>query len=125
MACLDLKNKPLEALETGRHRGLFKHFFMSFICLASEEAVKDINELTQLSTWSTDVDKRTSYLIISGTVEEIHDAVIAGCQKQVSWEFRSITNNIYNIMLSAGFRCAFPQNKIEHKDGTFTLDATN
>jgi len=122
LACLDLKNQPLEALRNGRQQGLFRHFFMSFMCIVDEETVIGINEMTNISTWSTQTHQRLYFVAMSGTIEAWHDAIVSGCRETVPWELRSVLNGVYNILLNTGFREAFPYTKHDHRDGTFTLN---
>lgn len=120
LACLDLQNRPLEALRHGRERGLFCHYFMSFMTVIDEATVRHINEQTRLATWSTGIH-RGLFVVLSGTMDQWHDAICTGCRLEVPWEFRSVMNGVYNIIINAGFREAFPFKKIDHSDGTFYL----
>lgn len=122
VACLDLQNKPLEALRHGRERGLFCHYFMSFICVIDEATIRHINEQTRLATWSTSIQRGQFFTVLSGTMDQWHDAIVTGCRIEVPWEFRSTMNSIYNIIVNAGFKEAFPYKKIENQDRTFSLD---
>lgn len=121
IACIDLENKPLEALRNGLQRGLFRHYFMSFMCRLEEPTVRIINEETHIATLSTSMGRGEMFVILSGTMDQWVEAVAYGCREGSNWEFRSCMNGVYNILLNAGFREAFSFKKIENRDGTFTL----
>jgi len=120
LACLDLRNEPLDAIRNGRQRGLFQHYFISFMFCCEEDTLVKLNEMTTVATVTAKV--RHDYVVIaSGTVQKWHDAVVSGCKIEVEWELRSITCGIYNLLLNMGFREAFQYKKIDQRDGTFTL----
>jgi len=119
VACLDLRNKPLEALRTGRVRGLFRHYFMTFMFTIGELTVRNITDQTNLALHTIESGRNELLVTASGTLEQWHDGILAGCREENLWEYRALMNNIYTTMLVAGFREAFPYRKIMYHDGTF------
>lgn len=95
------------------------------MCIIEEDTIRCINEETNISTWSVGTYQKLYYTTMSGTMDEWHDAVVTACREGSQWEFRSVMNGVYNILINAGFREAFSYDKINHKDGTFTLNASN
>ena len=94
---------------------------MSFMSILNEETIRKVNEETRIVTFSIQTNRKDFYTILSGTMDQWHDAILTGCCLHTSWEFRSLMNGIYNIIIQAGFREAFPYKKTEHTDGTFSL----
>lgn len=125
LACLDLRNKPLEALRDGRKRGLFRHYFMSFMCVIDEATIRSINQQTSLAVWAVQTNQKLYYTTLSGTMDQWHDAVVTGCQSEIEWEHRSVMNGVYDILINTGFREAFPYNKFPLADRTFALNASH
>lgn len=123
LACLDLQNKPLEALRYGRLKGLFRHYFISFVSILSDETVISINEKTKVATYSTEVSRGMFHVTLSATMDIWYDAILAGCREDVAWEFRSVMNGIYDLLLAAGFREAFSFEKKHLADRSFILHA--
>jgi hypothetical protein len=120
LACIDLQNKPLEAIRHGYKRGLFRHFFFGFSFLLSENELRELHQRTRLALFS-EASGRDYLVIASGTMDQWHDAVICMCQIDCLYELRVIFNTIYNLFLNMGFREAFPYSKIEQQDGTFAI----
>ena len=98
---------------------------MSFMAVIEDEAIRAINEQTRLATLSSSRTRTTFFTVLSGTMDQWHDAIVTGCRVETEWEFRSVMNGIHTLLINAGFREAFPYMKIEQQDGTFTLNASH
>jgi len=119
LACVDLRNNPLGALKDGRQRGLFRHFFLSFMLTLEDESLIALQQ-TQLAIYSEKCN-REYFVIASGSMADWHDAVIFGCKAVVPYELRISSNIIYDVFLNMGFRASFPYTKTKQPDGTFIL----
>ena len=121
LACIDLQNKPLEALRHGRQRGLFRHFFFSFAFTLDPSSLLSLHQFTHLAIFSERSQMSDHLFIASGSMEEWHDAVLLLCKPFICHELRATANIIYDMFLNMGFRTAFPLPKTKEQDGTFTV----
>lgn len=120
LACVDFGNKPEYALREGPAQGWFAHYFVSFLAELNQETINAFSEHTRISVLSR--QGRGSFLVVlSGTMDLWHSAIVNGCRRDVDSSFRHCMNDIYNKVLVMGFRPSFRQKKQDLRDGTFIL----
>jgi hypothetical protein len=121
LACIDLENQPTHALQTGRLKGHFRHYFVSFITVLDDETIRVLNQITGVSILPYELRRGQSLAILSGTMDEWYEAVYSGCHEERSIEVRELMNVIYNLFMNMGFKPSFPKKNKTLRDGTFTL----
>lgn len=126
LATLDLENKPLEQLGSGRYTSnSFDQMFFAFILQADDfllmEIYKECSRLKILSKRG----KRQNLVIISGTMSEWHDNIIACHNERVSTEIREVANRCLDIFEQSGFKEVWSRwRRVMLKDSTFILVAS-
>lgn len=122
LACLDLEDRPLEALRQGKRRsGIYSHFFASLIAVVPNDVVPQVMNLGRLAIYSKEA-KRESVIIMSGTMDNWYDAILAGCNKGVDTDLRSVMTGSLHCFERVGLREVFSD--LTHKtmtDGTTYL----
>ena len=122
LACLDLEDKPLEALREGKRRsGIYSHFFASLIAVVPNDVVSQVVNLGRLAIYSKEA-KRESVVIMSGTMDNWYDAILSGCTKSVSYDVRAVMTGALACFEKVGLREVFAE--LVHKtmlDGTIEL----
>ena len=101
LASLNMKNTPLESLREDRQ--ILEHFMASFLCILDDEVIKAIATHTRLRMIEK-VARKESAVILSGTMAEWLDAVIAGSKEDTDFDFRWVMNAIMVHLERAGFK---------------------
>lgn len=113
LACLDLKNKPAEALL--KHE-LYKHYSLSFIASLSDFTILEFSNWTTLHLYC-----KKDITILSGTLADWRDAVIYGCSNEAHPDLRRQMNKAHQHLCTMGFKSIFPQHQTSLHDGTYIL----
>ena len=118
LGCLDFNNSPTRHLQTGG--GAFRHFHLSFIAALDEGMITDIASSTKLRIYAKR-GKRKHLTILTGSMDEWHDAVLSCCKGDTDHELRSLFNNVFDCFTRIGARHVFTSvHRQELSDGTFT-----
>jgi hypothetical protein len=117
LGCLDLENKPLEALQK---RELYKHVSLSFIGDFSNTEILYLTKYTNLNIYYRGLyDEHIG--ILSGTLDQWLDSILIGCSARVEKPMREIMNETYDQFCVLGFKSIFKTRKKQYVDGTFIL----
>lgn len=122
LSVLPLDNEPLNTLRYGRHRSnILSHFSVSFLAVLDSEALVDLQTLTSLKV-HTRRGRKQHVSIISGTLDEWYDSLIATCRECVDKETRQLFNAIVAHLERVGFREVLSTLKKQKlRDGTFII----
>jgi hypothetical protein len=98
-------------------------FHAGFLIAADERDFTEILELASVPAIVTETIQRGySVGFLAGSLSQWKDALLRGCQKEVSREVRHIYNKVYWEFKNIGLSSIFNFNQIEHRDSTFLLE---
>ena len=107
LACLDMEDRPLDALRQGKRRsGVFAHFSASLIAITPIDLVPKISNLGRLAIYSKEA-KREAVVIMSGNMDAWYDAILSGCNKHVDPELRGVMTGCLHCFERVGLREIF------------------
>jgi len=100
-------------------------FHAGFMIIADERDMSEILELAGMPSILTEtVERDMAQVFISGSLSQWRDAVMRGCQLEVSREARHTFNLIYTQFKTIGLAGIFSVKSKPHaRDQTFTLDS--
>jgi hypothetical protein len=99
-------------------------FHAGFIIAVDERYCAEILELASMpSIMTPSVERGLSVMFIAGNLSQWRDAILKGCQKEVSREARETFNKIYTEFKNIGLAGAFSFKSKDHtRDQTFLLE---
>lgn len=98
-------------------------FHAGFIIAADERDCTEILELASMPSIVTPSIKRDiSVMFIAGTLTQWRDAILKGCQREISSEVRQVFNSVYTEFKNIGLAGAFNFKSTEGRDRTFILE---
>jgi len=120
LACLDLRNQPLESLRQGILNPCLKHVSFSFLCVVDRDMIPEFNFLNLTTSYFT--KNRKHLLLVTGTMEQWLIAIARGCQSSSDFGIREICNRFFVIFKAAGFRDLWQgYDEQDNYDGTIIL----
>lgn len=120
LGCLDLENKPLEAL---RNLGpSSRHFHISFLAVLDDDCLIQLHN-TELTITAKQL-RRESLAIVSGTADVWHRTIVHGCTQSADINLRKMMNLVLAFLERGGFHELFTSlTKVNLPDSTFILRA--
>jgi len=98
-------------------------FHAGFIIAADERDCAEILELASMPSVVTPSIKRgISVMFVAGTLTQWRDAILKGCQRELSTEVRHTFNLVYTEFKNIGLEGAFNFKSISGRDRTFLLE---
>lgn len=98
-------------------------FHAGFVIVSDERDMAEILELAGMPSVMTETTHRGfCQAFISGTLTQWRDAVLRGCQREVSHGTREIYNKIFTEFKTVGLTGLFSVKTSHHKDNTFLLE---
>jgi len=99
-------------------------FHAGFVIVADERDIAEILELAGMPSLMVEtVTRGMCFVFASGTLSMWRDAILRGCQKEVSQDVRHIYNMIYGEFKKLGLTSIFEANSKPAQDGhTFYLE---
>ncbi len=122
MLCIANMKNPVQASATSVIP--YIHLFHAgFIIAADERDCVEILELVSMPSIVTpSVNRDISMMFVAGTLTQWRDAILKGCQREVSHEVRQIFNSVYTEFKNIGLAGAFNFKSTEGRDRTFLLE---
>lgn len=100
-------------------------FHAGFLIAADERDFIEILELASIPAIVTEtIERGYNAGFLTGTLSQWKDALLRGCQKEVSREVRHVYNQIYREFKNVGLTNVFDFNQVEQRDETFLLEYT-
>jgi len=98
-------------------------FHAGFLVVADERDFAEVFEISGMpSLMVPTVERGLSMAFISGTLSQWKDAVLRGCQKEVSRDVRDLYNNVYSEFKKLRLAGIFESQQRELRDQTFYLE---
>ena len=104
LSILKLDNKPLDTLR--QKSAIWEHFSISFIVVVPADVIIGLANLGNIKIFSK-AGKREYVAILSGTMAEWYDVILAGCSPKTDSDVRLLTSNILLCFDRVGFREIF------------------
>ena len=122
LAVLPLDNAPLNTLRHGRQQSnILSHFSVSFLAVTDNTVLVDVQTLTRLKV-HTRLGRKEHLSVITGTLDEWYDAVVATCRECVDVDTRRLFNMIVVHLERVGFREVLSSLKKQKlRDKTFII----
>ncbi len=122
LAVLPLDNAPLETLRHGRQRSnILSHFSVSFLAVTDNTVLVDVQTLTKLKV-HTRVGRKEHVSVLTGTLDEWYDSIVATCRENIDKDTRGLFNAIVAHLERVGFREVLSTlHKQKLRDGTFII----
>jgi hypothetical protein len=124
MLCIAAMKTPDVKANAEAVRPYMNLFHAGFIIAADERYCAEILELASMpSIMIPSIERDVSVMFISGTLSQWREAILKGCQKEVSRESRHTFNMIYTEFKNVGLAGAFSFKSKDHtRDQTFLLE---
>lgn len=107
LAALSLDNRPLDTLRQGRAvSNILSHSSLSFVAVLPPDVLIGLQSATRLKLHARQ-GKRDYVVIISGTMDEWHDALVAGCSRGANPDVRMLMSQALRFIEQTGFREVF------------------
>lgn len=124
MLCVaSIKSKDIKA-NAAACKPYLNLFHAGFLIASYDRDLPEILEIAGLPSVTTESVERSLMLtFISGSLSQWRDALLRGCQNEVSRGVRDIYNSVYREFKRIGIGPAFDFNQFENKkDRTFLLE---
>lgn len=122
LAALSLDNRPLDTLRQGRVvSSILAHFSISFVAVLPPDVIIGLQSATRLKLHARQ-GKREWVVILSGTLDEWHDGIVAGCSRNANSDLRVLMSQVLRYLSQTGFREVFQNYEhVTADDNTITL----
>jgi hypothetical protein len=116
--------KSAEKMSAESAKPYLNMFHAGFLLVADERDCAEILELAGMPAIMVDtIERGLSVIFIAGTLAQWQDAMLKGCQKEVSHEARHTYNMIFTEFKNVGLAPAFSMvSKPNTRDQTFLLE---
>lgn len=118
--------KSTEKMSAASAKPYLNMFHAGFLIGVDERDCAEILELAGMPSIMVDsIERGLSVIFLAGTLAQWRDAVLRGCQKEVSHEARHTYNQIFTEFKNVGLASAFNMvSKPNTRDQTFLLEYT-
>lgn len=124
MLCIAAMKDPGAKASAEAVKPYMNMFHAGFIIAVNELYCAEILELAGMpSIMVPHIERGVSVMFIAGNLSQWRDAILKGCQKEVSREVRHTFNLVYTEFKNVGLAGAFSFKSREHtRDQTFLLE---